>query len=106
MFRARVFKQLLLATAAAVWLACANAQNPVEVNTATVAELDSVVGIGPALSRKILEERSRAHFSDWADFMRRVPGIGLVKATKLSGDGLRVNGQGRDGKKPVDEPQK
>ena len=40
-----------------------------DVNTATEAELDSIRGIGPATSRRILAERDKAPFQNWADLM-------------------------------------
>lgn len=89
--------------AAASWAA-------VDVNKATAADLDGVKGIGPATSAKILEERKKGEFKDWADFIGRVPGIGEANATKLSGAGLRVGGKAysakRDEKKEVKKDDK
>ncbi|MDD2547206.1 MAG: helix-hairpin-helix domain-containing protein [Burkholderiaceae bacterium] len=65
----------------------------VEVNKANAAELDSIKGIGPALSGRILDERKKGNFKDWADFMNRVNGVGKVSAGKFSAEGLTVNGQ-------------
>ena len=65
----------------------------VDVNTATVADLDSVKGIGPSTSGKIMEERKAAPFKNWADLIQRVPGIGDKRAGKLSDEGLTVNGE-------------
>jgi len=64
----------------------------VDVNTASVADLDSIKGIGPGTSSKILDARKTAKFKDWGDFIARVPGIGDKRAVKLSGEGLTVNG--------------
>ena len=64
-----------------------------EVNTATEAELDSINGIGPAMSQRILQERKSAAFADWRDLMRRVSGLGQKKATQFSLQGLTVNGK-------------
>jgi competence protein ComEA len=64
----------------------------VDVNKATAADLDGVKGIGPAISTKILDERKKAPFKDWSDFIARVKGIGEKSAAKLSADGLTVNG--------------
>lgn len=63
----------------------------VEVNQATEAELDSVKGLGPSSTRRILQARSQGLFKDWADFMARVKGIKPPTATKLSKEGLTVN---------------
>lgn len=64
----------------------------VDVNKGTAAELDSVKGIGPAMSSKILAERKKGNFKDWNDFVSRVKGIGDKSAAKLSAEGLTVNG--------------
>ena len=65
----------------------------VDVNKATSAELDGVKGVGPALSKRIVDARKSAPFKDWADFMGRVKGVKEKSATKLSAAGLTVNGQ-------------
>jgi competence protein ComEA len=66
----------------------------VDVNKGDQAALDSVKGIGPAISKKIVDER-QAHgpYKDWTDFEKRVKGIGDKKAATLSQAGLTVNGQ-------------
>ena len=64
-----------------------------EVNTATEAELDSIHGIGPAMSQRILQERQRTAFTDWQDLMQRVSGMGQKKAAQFSSQGLTVNGK-------------
>lgn len=70
----------------------------VDVNKATVTELDSVKGIGPAMSKRIIDERSaKGLFKDWADFDSRVKGIGEKSSAKLSSAGLTVNGQSMSG---------
>jgi len=63
-----------------------------DINKATAAELDSIKGIGPSLSTKILDERDRGSFLDWSDLMHRVKGIGASNATRFSAQGLTVNG--------------
>ena len=74
-----------------LWAALpALAQAEVEANTATRAELESLPGVGPALAQRLLAARP---FTDWADLMRRVPGIKAGMARKLSSAGLRVAGQ-------------
>ncbi|MCV0439907.1 MAG: helix-hairpin-helix domain-containing protein [Hydrogenophaga sp.] len=65
----------------------------VDVNVATVADLDSIKGIGPSTSGRILEERKASPFKGWSDLMKRVPGIGEKRAAKLSAEGLTVNGE-------------
>jgi len=64
----------------------------VDVNKGTAAELDSVKGIGPAISAKIVAERKKGNFKDWNDFISRVSGVGEKSAAKLSEGGLTVNG--------------
>lgn len=86
----RLFTTLLAALCAATALA---AEPAVEVNTASEAALDGVRGIGPGLSGRILQERSRAPFQSWPDFIGRVGGVGPASAARLSRQGLTVNGQ-------------
>ena len=40
------------------------------------AELESVKGIGPSMSGKILDARKTGPFTDWADLRSRVKGVG------------------------------
>ncbi|SEA88055.1 helix-hairpin-helix domain-containing protein [Variovorax sp. YR216] len=95
-----MFKKILAATAmlfaVASWAA-------VDVNRATEAELDSLKGVGPALSKRIIEARKQGEFKDWADFMSRVKGVKDKSATKLSGEGLTVNGQPFSGQAPANK---
>jgi competence protein ComEA len=69
----------------------------VDVNKASVAELDSIKGIGPAISTKIIDERKKGNFKDWNDFIERVKGVGEGNAAKFSTEGLTVNGAGFKG---------
>lgn len=64
----------------------------VDVNKASAAELDSIKGIGPAISGKIIDERKKGSFKDWQDFIDRVKGVGEGNAAKFSAEGLTVNG--------------
>lgn len=64
----------------------------IDANKATQAELDSVKGIGPKLSKTIVAERSRGAFKDWTDLQKRVKGIGKKNASKFSQAGLTVDG--------------
>jgi competence protein ComEA len=103
-----MMKKLMMAVAALVaTMGFAFAQ--VDVNKADAAALDAVKGIGPAKSKAILEERSKGgEFKDWADFEKRVKGVGEKNAVKLSEAGLQVNGKPRDGAaaKPAAKPEK
>jgi competence protein ComEA len=69
----------------------------VDVNKATAAELDSIKGIGPAISTKILDERKKGNYKDWNDLITRVQGVGDTNAAKFSAEGLTVNGTGFKG---------
>ena len=84
-----MFKKAL-ATLLALFAAAAFAA--VDVNDATAADLDSIKGIGPGTSTKILEQRKTGKFKDWDDLIQRVSGMGDKRAAKLSTEGLTVNG--------------
>ena len=64
-----------------------------EINQANEAELDSIKGMGPAMTRKVLVARADKPFMNWKDLMSRVAGIGKAKAQQFSAQGLVVNGQ-------------
>ena len=82
---------------AAALLFFAGACAALEVNTANEAELDSMRGLGPDSTARILKAREAGPFADWSDLMRRVKGIKQTTAQKLSGQGLTVNGQALEG---------
>jgi len=65
----------------------------VDVNQANQADLESIRGIGPGLSTRILDARKSASFKDWGDFVERVRGVGPGNAARLSQAGLTVSGQ-------------
>ena len=67
------------------------AQAAVDANKANQAELETVKGIGPGLSSKILDARKAAAFKDWNDLVERVGGVGPGNAAKFSQAGLTVN---------------
>ena len=75
------------------WSLCMSiAHASVDVNRASQAELESVRGIGPQLSTKILQARLHGEFKNWADLAQRVSGIGSSHAARLSQAGLTVSG--------------
>ena len=74
---------------------------PVDVNTATLAELEQVSGVGTSIASKIVNERERGRFKDWRDLVRRVSGIGEGSAAKLSAAGLTVDGLAYRGMPPA-----
>jgi len=73
----------------------------VDVNKASAAELDSIKGIGPGTSTKILDERKKGTFKDWNDFVERVKGVGEINAAKFSTEGMTVNGEAFKGATPA-----
>ena len=77
---------------AALALASTLAMAAIDVNKASQAELESVKGIGPSMSTKIIDARKTGAFKDWADLQARVKGVGSGNAAKFSADGLTVNG--------------
>lgn len=81
------FAALLASLSTAVCLATA-----LDINQASEAELDSIKGIGPATSSKILDQRKKAKFKDWHDFTARVKGIGEHRAAQFSDQGVTING--------------
>lgn len=91
-----MIKKLLLAIATMVaTMGFAFAQ--VDVNKADAPALDGVKGVGPKMSKAILDERAKGEFKDWADFEKRVKGVGEKSSAKLSSAGLQVNGKSKDG---------
>ena len=55
---------------------------PVDLNQASIEELQRLPGIGPVLSRRIAEERLKAPFQSVEELLR-VPGIGPKTLQKL-----------------------
>ncbi|TFW00957.1 hypothetical protein E4K72_14835 [Oxalobacteraceae bacterium OM1] len=92
-----MLKKLLLIIAG-LWMSIGLAFADVEVNKADQAQLDSVKGIGPKISKAIVDERDKnGSFKDWDDFEKRVKGIGAKNASKMSDAGLTVNGKSMSG---------
>jgi competence protein ComEA len=66
------------------------------------------------MSKTILDARTKGgDFKDWADFEKRVKGVGDKRAAQLSKAGLQVNGKSKDGApmdasatKPADKADK
>jgi len=74
-------------------LMCCHTALALDINQANEAELDSVKGMGPSLSAKVLTARSQGPFKDWSDLMQRVSGIRQHKAKQFSDQGLTVDNQ-------------
>ena len=72
----------------------------VDINKGDQAALESIKGIGPAMSGRLLEERKKSAFKDWPDLITRVKGIGAGNAAKFSEGGMTVNGESYKGAAP------
>ena len=83
---AKLFTAALLALASAATFAA------VDINKADQAALESIKGIGPSMSGKILDARKTGSFKDWSDLQARVKGVRAGNSAKFSADGLTVNG--------------
>ena len=65
--------------------------SPVNVNTATQSELESIKGIGPSKAKTIIAERlDGGHFQDANDLQKRVRGIGMKSVEKMVDNGLTI----------------
>lgn len=98
-----MFKKLVAAVLAFVTVAAFAA---VDINKATLAELEAVKGVGTSTASKILDERKKGQFKDWADVQQRVKGIKEAKAAKLSAAGLTVNGETFQAAEPAAKAEK
>jgi competence protein ComEA len=88
-----MIRQLFTAILAALAMSTVSlAAAATDVNRASVAELETIKGIGPALSAKITSARQQAPFKDWADLVDRVSGLGPTHAQRFSQAGLTVAG--------------
>lgn len=93
-----MFKRLLAALFACLAMSAFAA---VDANKASAADLDAVKGIGPGISARIVEERNKAPFRSWEDFIERVKGVGEGNAAKFSAAGLTVGGASFKGLAPA-----
>jgi competence protein ComEA len=93
-----MIRNLIAAVATTLALIAPLAAQATDVNRASQAELESVKGIGPGLSGKILKAREAGTFKNWADLVERVGGVGAGSAAKLSANGLTVGGAAFDPK--------
>ena len=65
--------------------------SPINVNTATQSELESIKGIGPSKAKTIIAERlDGGHFQDANDLQKRVRGIGMKSVEKMVDNGLSI----------------
>lgn len=70
-------------TASAADPAAGAPQGPVHLNTATLEELDTLPGVGPATAQKILDFRSKHGAFASVDELDAVPGIGPARLEQL-----------------------
>ena len=78
----------------------------IDLNKATEVELDALKGVGPVLTKAVMDERKKAAFKDWEDATSRVKGLGTQKASSLSEQGVRVQGSAYNGKATEKKPAK
>lgn len=78
----------------------------IDLNKATEIELDGLKGVGPVLTKEVMNERKKAPFKDWEDATSRVKGLGPQKASSLSAQGVRVQGSAYTGKAAEKKPAK
>lgn len=85
-------KKLWMAVLAGVF-AMGLAQAAVDVNTADLAALEALKGIGAVKAKAILDERQKnGPYKSASDLAARVPGLGEKSVAKLQGNGLLVGG--------------
>ena len=65
--------------------------SPVNVNSASQSELESIKGLGPSKARAISSEREDGGFyRDANDLQKRVRGIGMKSVEKMVDNGLTI----------------
>jgi competence ComEA-like helix-hairpin-helix protein len=80
----------LLVPVIGLGLSDANA-SPVNVNSASQSELESIKGLGPSKARAIISEREDGGFyRDANDLQKRVRGIGMKSVEKMVDNGLTI----------------
>jgi competence protein ComEA len=76
----------------------------IDLNKATEVELDGLKGVGPVLTKAVMDERKKAPFKNWEDATSRVKGLGPQKASSLSDQGVRIQGSAYAGKAADQKP--
>lgn len=69
-----------------------DARAALDLNSASLAQLEALGGVGTTLAARMVEARANRPFTDWADAQRRVKGLGPKVAAQLSDQGLTING--------------
>lgn len=82
----KIFTMALLSLFSAVAFAA------VDVNKATRAELEEIKGIGTSLADRMLQEREKGSYKNWADLIERVKGVGPGNAKRFSSAGMTIGG--------------
>jgi len=59
------------------------ASGPININTATAAQLDSLPGIGPVMANRIISYRQKNGLFKTLDELRKVPGMGAAKYAEI-----------------------
>lgn len=88
-----MYKHILVTIAAGLAFLSSAVFAATDVNKATLAELDALKGVGPALSTRLVDARKSGEFKNWGDLVERVKGIGPGNARRLSEAGMTVNGK-------------
>lgn len=85
--------------------------SPINVNSASQSELESIKGLGPSKARAIISEREDGGFyHDANDLQKRVRGIGMKSVEKMVDNGLTIESpsayrETRSGSKAASRPQ-
>ncbi|WP_085315608.1 ComEA family DNA-binding protein [Derxia lacustris] len=85
----KMLKRMLMisVTSLAVW----HGASAVDLNAASLAELESARGLGPSKAALILKEReAKGPFRSWDDLHARVPGIGEKTMEQMRASGLTL----------------
>lgn len=99
-FRYRAGRLAVAAAGLGAGLSSGFAAHALDVNVASVAELERLRGIGPRTAQMIIQERTRAGaFESLSDLSDRVRGLGAQRVKVLQSLGLRV---GAADKPPLD----
>ena len=70
----------------------------VDANTASLADITSVISVGPEVAAQVVTERTMRRFASWDDMVARVAGLSAAQsALYASVSGLTVDGRSMDG---------
>lgn len=59
------------------------ADNPLDINRATIAQLDTLPGIGPVTAQRIIDYRTKAGRINAVDELKKISGLGGVKFEEI-----------------------